>query len=582
MAVTTGCSSDYLDVKPTTNISADQVTSSLRSAQMAVNGLSCAMNTQYQNTSINQMNGEGYVNFNFNDGFGPDFICQLVSHWSPSMYNWKEFEDQSAIMNTVPWMYCYNLINQANVILDGVDNIPEGEEADRNYIKAQALTFRAHAYIKLVQFYAPRWEDSNNGEANAVVLRLTAGTDAIPFSSMGAVMKQIYSDLEDAIKYFEEAKDYARDYKWQVDASVARGLFARAAMIKHDWQLAQQMAHDARQAYKVMDNSTMFAGFYTDNTDVMWSQSDNEADIYYWSLGSHYACNGQYVNAWGIGGVGINLDLYNALDPNDVRRKMYLTPDKVHEVDRNTGKITEADFWNKDLVDGSSNCNMAIGGVRVDPNNRTKKYGLKNIIIQYCDKYANEIFTGNLSECINEGFYAYINVSDKSTDATINLGNKRYASLVNCPLGSSLKFWSKAPYGVGAMPFMRASEMCITEAEAAYMAGDYTTALSCLKEINDIRIPGYSFNSKDESLLEEIRLCRRIELFGEGHNFSDFKRWNLPLVRRAWKADDPTSGNYPISNGIEVQPDECNGWRFVVPKSETEYNKAVTLADFYK
>lgn len=575
------CSSDYLELSPETEVDIDQIGKSLEAAQMALNGLSMAMNTQYQSTAYNQVNGEGYIQTNFNDGYGADFIGGLVQHWSKSMFNWEEFNDQDAIMNTLPWMYYYNLINQANIILDDIDECP-GDETRRGFIKAGALTFRAHAYTRLLQFYAPRWEDSRNGAQLCLVLRTQAGVGDQPLSSMADVIKQIYADLDLAISLYDAASDVHRDYKWQVDGSVARGVYARAALIRHDWAIAQKMAHDARKGYAVMDNNTYLSGFYTDNNDNMWMQGANEEDIYYWSWGSHYACNGQYVNSWGLGGIAISLDLYNQLDPNDIRRKLYLTPDKLNDIDKkhNRGKITEADFWDNTLVDGSS-CDMSFGPTAKVPGDASAKWGLANVIIAYAHQYANTEFKGNLSECYdpNQPFYAFIKKDDQNG---VNLGNKQRFSLVVCPIGSSLKFWSVSPYGVNAMPFMRASEMCITEAEAAYMAGDMATAVSCLEEINKLRIPGYSCDKTGDALLDEIRLCRRIELWGEGHNFSDWKRWNLPMVRRAWVPGDPTSGNWGMDYGLEVsQNDEStNNWRFIIPFDETRFNKSVNINEF--
>ena len=63
------CSSDYLNEKPETDVSDAQISETLNTAQMLINGISSAMNTQYKSTEINQMNGEGYVNTNFVDGF---------------------------------------------------------------------------------------------------------------------------------------------------------------------------------------------------------------------------------------------------------------------------------------------------------------------------------------------------------------------------------------------------------------------------------------------------------------------------------------------------------------------------------
>lgn len=90
-----------------------------------------------------------------------------------------------------------------------------------------------------------------------------------------------------------------------------------------------------------------------------------------------------------------------------------------------------------------------------------------------------------------------------------------------------------------------------------------------------MRIPGYSFSATDSSLLDEIRLCRRIELWGEGSNWSDFKRWNLPIERRAWVAGDVNSGNWQAEFAIDTPVDANGGWRMLIPRSEIEYNKAI-------
>ena len=143
------------------------------------------------------------------------------------------------------------------------------------------------------------------------------------------------------------------------------------------------------------------------------------------------------------------------------------------------------------------------------------------------------------------------------------------------PFGAQFKFWGGDIYGVSAYPYMRASEMCLTEAEAAFMAGDETTAKECLKEINSKRIASYSCTASGQALLDEIRLTRRIELWGEGFNWPDFKRWNLPCERRQWYAKNPKSGNWPSGYADSHATTDANGWRFTIPAAETDYNKAI-------
>ena len=91
---------------------------------------------------------------------------------------------------------------------------------------------------------------------------------------------------------------------------------------------------------------------------------------------------------------------------------------------------------------------------------------------------------------------------------------------------------------------MRASEMAYTEAEAAYRNGDEATARRILVELNkDIRDPNYDCTSGGEALLREIKDYRTFELWGEGFNWFDLKRWHDPLVRVGWEAGNPESGN---------------------------------------
>lgn len=576
-----GCSSDYLDLAPESQPSRGELAESLTAARLAVLGIAQSMNTQYDATSINQFNGEAYINTCFSEGMAQDCYVGLnYDQFGSSMMKWDLFGENRGIMNAMIWMYCYNLINQTNAVLDVIDGVPlTGNETEemRNFIKAQALTYRAHAYIKLLQYYAPRWEDSNNGATYCIVIRETQEMTDLPLSTMAEVKTALYKDLDTALECYDKAKSQKRTYKWEPDKTIAQGLYARAAMIFHDWDVAETMAHDAQEGYSVMDNETLFAGFYKDNNDFMWEQSSADNDIYYWSWGSHYAVNGGYVNNWGMGGLAISLDLYNQLDPNDVRRDMFLTPDKTKTVGStiNIARLKPEDFWNKDLVQ-SSNCDMSIGATVRDRNKPDLKWGLVNMVVKYGLDYMDNKFTGDLNEVVDkeDPFCCYFKYG-KSVAGGFRVTQDLQALLKRCQIGSSYKFWSIAPYGASTYPFMRNSEMILTEAEAAYMAGHYTQAQTALNKIKTVRIPGYAGSNSGQALLDEIRLERRIELWGEGFGFTDLKRWNLPMVRRAWVVNDPTSGNIGASYAVTRNPNEQAGWRLMVPLSESDYNKAI-------
>lgn len=592
VAVTAGlsaCSDNYLNTQPTTSYGTEQVTATVENAEAGINGICNAMQTQYGETSFNQYNGETWVNTSCNDTFGPDFIGGLgISMWGSDNVNMVTWGNGGYVVVEMPWNYCYNLISQANVIIKGIDGAT-GSETRRDFVKAQALTFRAFGYMKLLNWYAPRWVDSNNGSAYCLVLRTEPGTDPVPLSTMAEALDLIYSDLNTAIELFKSSGEQ-RKAKWQPDLSVAYGVLARAALIKQDWATAQAAAHNAREGYKIMDNDTYLSGFCYDNDDFMWEQAADETSIYYWSWGSHYATNGIYVQNWGTGAGSISMDLARKLDPNDIRLKCFITPDKIdlmNSLGLNKGKVKEEYFWDAELVDVNNELNLATGFYNsLTKTQKSRRWGLYNFALNYIYYYYNNIYKGDQSILCNEGFWPYYTIVAKDGAQIIGTdngnGKPQQAHLVVTPFGAQLKFISVPPYGVSNFPFMRASEMCLAEAEAACEAGDLTTARNCLMEINGKRIPGYSCASLGQNELREaIRLSRRIELWGEGQSWSDWKRWNLPLERKAWKENDVNSGNWKKADSaiIPAEPSvENNWWRMNVPNGEKDYNKAVDVS----
>ncbi len=63
------------------------------------------------------------------------------------------------------------------------------------------------------------------------------------------VYKKMYSDLDEAILLFEES-GAERANKWSVNIDVARGVYARVAMLRHDWKVAEDMAAAAREGLR--------------------------------------------------------------------------------------------------------------------------------------------------------------------------------------------------------------------------------------------------------------------------------------------------------------------------------------------
>ncbi|MCH5238264.1 MAG: RagB/SusD family nutrient uptake outer membrane protein [Muribaculaceae bacterium] len=534
------------------------------------------MCTQYLNisgsdqTGYNFMNGEAYINHRMNDGFGADLHSGIsMSMWGAGQVSGSEGWDQpNYVVTILPWAYSYNIIEKCNILLEYLNRflslIPENQ-----FIKAQALTMRAHAYTKILQYYAPRWEDSNNGQEISGILQLTTTDSDTRFATMKEIADVIYNDLDEAISLFiSSGKE--RLWKQETDLNVAYGLYARIAMIVHDYPKAQLMAHNAYQGYEILDNTTLFSGLFEDNNDYMWISTEQETGLYYWSELCMTAPNGYYTTHW-MTPNAIDLDLYNKMDENDVRRMLFFMPDKIAYVQNvssayNPGKITEFAFWDPSLVNQYNLCDVSIGSKTA----AKKPYGLYNVGVYYCNLYKENLFTGDLaliSMADPDGgtIYDYININSRGA---IQLSTTEYATLYTLPFGAQFKFFSKAPYSSGAQSWMRSTEFRFLEAEAAFYNGDEALCRHNLNEIQSIRIPGYNFTGTGQALLDELRLAYRIETWGEGHNWTDFKRWNLPITRRPWVANDPTSGNWQPDFGIDTPIDVNDGWRMNIPYSQ--------------
>ena len=128
--------------------------------------------------------------------------------------------------------------------------------------------------------------------------------------------------------------------------------------------------------------------------------------------------------------------------------------------------------------------------------------------------------------------------------------------------------------GVGHLNHFRSSEMLLIEAEAKYFLNDATGAQNALVALNRTtgRDPEYTCTKTGEALLAEIKFYRSVELWGEGFDWFDLKRWKDPIQRHNYA----NGGNFIDAHAVTINPDAKNGWTWIIPNTETDFNKAIT------
>ena len=520
----TSCGEDYLETKPTESISDVSAIATVDNAYKALNGVAKTMTIQHGNYS------QGFCGENAIMRLYENYPCQdynynqYASGWAP-IHNQTFHTNKSSIYNHYAWYYYYQIITQANVIINRIDNA-EGSEADKKFIKGSALTFRAYGYEKLLHYYCQRWKDSNNGASQGLPLRLDESTGDLAPSTMAEVYAQIYKDLDEAITLFNESDvDRAASDCWTPNLNCAHAVYARAALYKEDYQTALSHAKLAEDGYPLMTNDAYAAGFCRPTSEwILGSYGSADENNWYWSYGTQYSCNGYYASNTQNGAGTIGRELINRIPDEDFRKSLFLTESGLG-------------------IDGS------------DPAQVDQTYGYIGL-------------TAGLSFSSMDAYMkAYNYVQEHAAPGL----SEPYAAGVY-HLGAHLKFYVFDTPGVGYLPYIRTSEMLLIEAECYYFLNQPANAQEALVRLNagSGRNPGYTCDKTGQDLFNEIADYRALELWGEGFQWSDLKRWKLPVIRHSFAQ----GGNAHAAVAITIMPNEVNNWVWEVPLKETDYNGA--------
>ncbi|RYF19339.1 MAG: RagB/SusD family nutrient uptake outer membrane protein [Flavobacteriales bacterium] len=120
------------------------------------------------------------------------------------------------------------------------------------------------------------------------------------------------------------------------------------------------------------------------------------------------------------------------------------------------------------------------------------------------------------------------------------------------------------------VPYMRASEMYLIEAEALARLNDEVGSKLIFNPFTQSRNPSYAgATTTGAAYITDILNSRRLELWGEGFRFLDLKRLNQGL--------DRTGANHSsvVVNNILTVPSTDNKWQFLIPKAEINANPLI-------
>lgn len=241
--------------------------------------------------------------------------------------------------------------------------------------------------------------------------------------------------------------------------------------------------------------------------------------------------------------------------------------------------------------------NNWIWGVYYSTEDVHGLYTLAGMMGSYTYGYASV----GMWKCINSNLWSQISINDPRKLWWISPTGDSNAEYYTAADGNAVEYLEEAgapeyavtkfaPYqnvlgqsnNESDVPLMRIEEMYLILAEAQGMSGDLASGKQTLESfVNNYRwlnrsVPYTCDASSKESFLADVLFQRRVELWGEGMNYFDILRLNLPVDRKDsnWLDEDndmqPYAYYIPAGDPVLLT---------LIPQSEIDNNPQISDAD---
>lgn len=454
---------------------------------------------------------------------GNDMV--MTGQYGMSWYHYLiDYKGQNYIPTSNRWHEYYRVIDNANNILKLID--PETTDPEVLNYKAIALGFRGYAYLQLTHLYQfPYYVGADNtkwgkGEKydhsqDPCVPLLTEETEGDqPRSTVDRIYTQLLSDLETSYSIFSGLGQVKTSSPTDFDGCVAAMYLARAYMVKHDW-----------------DNAIKYAQVVIDNYPVLTS----EADI---------------------------LQGFSSLT----------LPDVVFGCDITADNSTVYMSWFSQM-DAYGAGYAAIGVTRAAFGPFVDKIADSDVRLKW---FCCERTTGVYDD---EGAYQGCLLRDTRYGATeyqsvkfIGAGRDAVLEVGIDPETGAVPGWELGDY-----IYLRSEEAYLIKAEALAHKND-ANAMTVLNDFMKTRQPDYNWTDSDQAnLIEEINFQKRVEFWGEGIEYLDNRRLNIPVDRTdaTWGAD---KNNHYDGAKLYLEQEDPQ-FVYQLPISEIENNKELGPGD---
>jgi len=529
---TTSCY-EKLNIAPPNAITDEQVQALLKTADEAtvvtiLGGMADNIPTLFKGGGYTTFNNQYFYNYQAQllcrNITGNDLVTSASDYTAPSgdhgnLYAGINLNGASEEVSSAYWTRGYSLITSTNKVMNYLTDELLNENASltlRKY-KGWGQVMRAYAYNYLMECYVDSYTNGGSSKLGlSIYTKYSINNPPVARSSAKETYDSILTWAKDGVKLLKDAQvGYTKDDPTDIDLGVCNFNLLRVALCAGDWTTAITAGNELVAQYTK----------FIPKANYGWQGSKT----------------GNLQNPISIPASG-NYFLNVEKNPEVIMGWPYAQA-AVQSV--GSSNIEPTCIWMNPFGKG--------GG------------GLFSAIDQSLyNKMDDDDYRKNLFATTAYGSYAYPpNGTRANVPAWVNF---KWANTYGIA-GKAGEALSSSTVDQVGQYVMRASEAYLMLAEAQYRSGATGDAATTLNKLISARTDG----AKDASnyngggdLWEMIKLQYRIEMWGEGREFYNNKRWNIPINRNKDYHPNATTLTFPVSGMV------CK-----IPENEINYNPLV-------
>ena len=211
---------------------------------------------------------------------------------------------------TALWNGGYNIIARVNNVINELENVSDGTQAQKDQILGEALFLRGLIHFDLVRIFGQPYVKGNGSELGIpIILKTEIGEPAR--NTVGEVYDQVIADFTQAASLLDDS-----NAPYLASKSGAQAMLSRVYLYKGDNDMAINMAN-------AVINSGSFSLIPTSDYINSWGTDGSNEEIFtlvFQSNESNGADNlGQIYIPEGYGDLRPTIDIMDLLPPEDIR-----------------------------------------------------------------------------------------------------------------------------------------------------------------------------------------------------------------------------------------------------------------------